>query len=267
MAKLGFIGIGNMGGALAKAAAKKVPGKEILVSSKRWEHARDFAQEHQLVASTNESVARESKFVILGVKPQYMEEVLGGLKPILEVRTDAILVTMAAGLTMDNIASMLGGGYPIIRIMPNTPAGVGQGLIVYDANDRVNQADLNEFLDLMEGAGLFDRLPEHLIDAASAVAGCSPAFYCQILEAMADGGVACGLPRDKAQLYAAQMLLGSARLLLESRDHPGLLKDRVCSPGGSTIAGVRALESRAFRGAVMEAVEAAYQKTVALGQN
>ena len=155
MAKLGFIGIGNMGGALAKAAAKKVPGKEILVSSKRWEHARDFAQEHQLVASTNESVARGSKFVILGVKPQYMEEVLGGLKPILEVRTDAVLVTMAAGLTMDNIASMLGGGYPVIRIMPNTPAGVGQGLIVYDANDRVNQADLNEFLDLMEGAGLF----------------------------------------------------------------------------------------------------------------
>ena len=222
MAKLGFIGIGNMGGALAKAAAKKVPGKEILVSSKRWEHARDFAQEHQLVASTNESVARGSKFVILGVKPQYMEEVLGGLKPILEVRTDAVLVTMAAGLTMANIASMLGGGYPIIRIMPNTPSGVGQGLIVYDANDRVNQADLNEFLDLMEGAGLFDRLPEHLIDAASAVAGCSPAFYCQILEAMADGGVACGLPRDKALVYAAQAMLGTAQLVLTTgQHHPG----------------------------------------------
>lgn len=260
MAKLGFIGIGNMGGALAKAAAKKVPGKEILVSSKRWEHARDFAQEHQLVASTNESVARESKFVILGVKPQYMEEVLGGLKPILEVRTDAVLVTMAAGLTMDNIASMLGGGYPIIRIMPNTPAGVGQGLIVYDANDRVNQADLNEFLDLMEGAGLFDRLPEHLIDAASAVAGCSPAFYCQILEAMADGGVACGLPREKALVYAAQAMLGTAQLVLTTGQHPGALKDAVCSPGGSTIQGVRALERGGLRSSMMEAVIAAYEK-------
>ncbi len=260
MAKLGFIGIGNMGGALALAAAKHVPGKEILVSSKRWEHARDFAEEYSMVASTNEAVAKDAKFVVLGVKPQYMEEVLVGLKPFLEVRTDAILVTMAAGLTMEHIANMVGGGYPVIRIMPNTPASVGQGLILYDANDRVNQGDLNEFLELMSGAGLFDQLPEHLIDAGSAVAGCSPAFFCQILEAMADGGVACGLPRQKALTYAAQAMLGTAALVQQSGQHPGALKDAVCSPGGSTIQGVRALEKGGLRSCVMEAVIAAYEK-------
>lgn len=260
MAKLGFIGIGNMGGALASAAAKKVPGKEILVSSKHWEHARDFAEKYNLVASTNVSVAKEAKFVVLGVKPQYMEEVLKELKPILEVRMDAVLVTMAAGLTTENISNMVGGGYPVIRIMPNTPAGVGQGLILYDANDRVNQGDVDEFVDLMSGAGLFDHLPEHLIDAGSAVAGCSPAFFCQILEAMADGGVACGLPRQKALTYATQAMLGTAALVQQSGQHPGQLKDAVCSPGGSTIQGVRALEKGGLRSCMMEAVIASYEK-------
>ncbi len=260
MAKFGFIGIGNMGGALACAAAKKVPGKEILVSSEHWEHARDFAAEYNMVASTNEAVARDAKFVVLGVKPQYMQAVLTELRPILEVRMDAVLVTMAAGLTMEHVADMVGGGYPVIRIMPNTPAGVGQGLILYDANERVNHGDLDEFLKLMGGAGLFDHLPEPLIDAGSAVSGCSPAFFCQILEAMADGGVACGLPRQKALTYATQAMLGTAALVQQSGQHPGALKDAVCSPGGSTIQGVRALEKGGLRSCMMEAVIAAYER-------
>lgn len=260
MAKFGFIGVGNMGGAIAMAAAKVVPGEEILVSAQHPENAARFAREHGCTASDNETIAREAKFVVLGVKPQYMEKTLGALKPILEVRTDAILVTMAAGLTMKNIADMVGGGYPVIRIMPNTPARVGQGVIIYDANDRVSEADLAEFLEAMAPAGMLDHLPEKLIDAGSAVSGCGPAFACLFLEALADGAVACGLPRKTALAYASQMLLGTAALMKESGDHPGVMKDAVCSPGGTTIQGVRALEQGGMRGAVMEAVIAAYEK-------
>ena len=260
MAIFGFIGIGNMGGAIAMAAAKAVDPGQILVSAKHPGKAADFSGQYGTVASDNVTIAREAKFVVLGVKPQFMASVLKELKPILEVRTDCVLVTMAAGLTMQNICNMVGGGYPVIRIMPNTPARIGQGVILYDANDRVRGEDLEEFLAAMKPAGLLDHLPEHLIDAGSAVAGCGPAFVSLFLEALADGGVACGLPRAKAMEYAAQMVLGTAQLMMESGNHPGVMKDAVCSPGGTTIQGVRALEKGAFRGTVMEAVIAAYEK-------
>lgn len=260
MAAFGFIGIGNMGGAIAMAAAKAVDPAQILVSAQHPEKAAAFSAAYGTTPSDNKTIAREAKFVVLGVKPQYMEGVLKELKPILEVRTDAVLVTMAAGLTMNNISCMVGGGYPVIRIMPNTPAKVGQGVILYDSNDRVRKEDLDEFLAAMKYAGLLDHMPEKLIDAGSAVTGCGPAFVSMFVEALADGGVACGLPRAKAMEYAAQMLYGTAKLMLESGDHPGAMKDAVCSPGGSTIQGVRALEQGGFRGTVMEAVIAAYEK-------
>lgn len=260
MAKFGFIGIGNMGGAIAAAAAKAVDPAQILVSAKHPEHAAAFSQQWGTIPSDNQTIARQAKFIVLGVKPQYMADCLTQLKPIIQVRTDAVLVTMAAGLTMDSISAMVGGGYPVIRIMPNTPASVGKGVVLYDANDRVSGADLEEFLQAMAPAGMLDRLPERLIDAGSAVAGCGPAFAALFLEALADGGVACGLSRDKAVTYAAQMLAGTAELLLQSGQHPGQLKDAVCSPGGTTIQGVRALEKNGLRGAVMEAVIAAYEK-------
>ncbi len=260
MATFGFIGIGNMGGAIAAAAAKVHDPADILVAARHPEHAAAFAEKYGMVPSDNASIARACKFVVLGVKPQFMQEVLGQLKPILEVRTDCVLVTMAAGLTMQNIAAMVGGGYPVIRIMPNTPAKIGKGVIQYDFNDRCQRADVEEFLEAMKEAGWLHPLPERLIDAGSAVSGSGPAFAAMFLEALADGGVACGLPRRDALEYAAQMLLGTAQLMLESGDHPGKMKDAVCSPGGSTIQGVRALEQGGFRSAVTEAVIATYQK-------
>ncbi len=260
MATFGFIGIGNMGGALAQAAAKRMDPAGILVSAQHPERAAAFAQAHGMQPSTNEEIARTAKFLVLGVKPQFMGSVLGALKPILEVRTDCVLVTMAAGLTTHQISCMVGGGYPVIRIMPNTPAQIGRGVILYDANDRVRQGDLAEFLEAMTCAGMLDALPERLMDAGSAVSGCGPAFVSLFLEAMADGGVACGLPRDKAMEYAAQTILGTAELMLQTQDHPGQMKDAVCSPGGSTIQGVRALERGGLRSAVVEAVIAAYEK-------
>ena len=260
MAKFGFVGVGNMGGAMAAAAAKLVHPREILVSAGQRSHAEAFAQRWGLEASDNETIARTAKFVVLGVKPQMLAQVLSELRPILEVRTDAILVTMAAGIPMRSLCDIMGGGYPVIRIMPNLSVQVGEGMTLYDANDRVKPEDLAEFLAAMTATGKLDHMPEALMDAGSAVAGCGPAFACLFAEALADGGVACGLPRQKAREYAAQMLLGTAKYLQETEVPSAVLKDNVCSPGGSTIQGVRVLERAGLRSAVMEAVIAAYEK-------
>ncbi len=260
MFQFGFIGVGNMGSAIAIAVAKALEPKTILVSDKDTQRAETFAQTYGTVAADNLTIAQNARFIVLGVKPQYMEEMLTQLVPVLAQRKDFVLVTMAAGLTMDTIARMAGGDYPVIRIMPNTPARVGHGVIQYDKNALVTDDELDAFLQAMAPAGMLDHLPEKLIDAASAVSGCGPAFACLFMEALADGGVACGLPRDKALHYAAKMVLGTAQLLLSSGEHPGTLKDQVCSPGGTTIQGVRALEAGGLRSAVIEAVIAACEK-------
>jgi len=262
----GFIGTGNMGGALACAAAKMMDPGSIFLANKTRAKAEILADQLGAHVSTTEDISRSCSYVFLGVKPQMMADLLAEMAPVLAARTDRfILVTMAAGLTMDTIRAMAGGQYPVIRIMPNTPVSVGEGVILYDATADVTDGELQQFCTNMSKGGLLDRLPEHLIDAGSAVAGCGPAFADLFLEALADGGVACGLPRAKAMAYAAQMLKGAAALQLETGSHPGQLKDAVCSPGGSTIAGVRALEQRAFRAAAMEAVEAAFHKNKQLG--
>ena len=260
MATFGFIGIGNMGGAIAAAAAKAHDPKDIWVSAGHPERAKAFAEEFGMVASTNEEIAKSCKFVILGVKPQFMGGVLGALRPILEVRTDCVLVTMAAGMTMQQIANLVGGGYPVIRIMPNTPARIGKGVIQYDWNDRCMKADVEEFLSILDHAGWVSHLPERRIDAGSAVSGSGPAFAAMFIEAMADGGVICGLPRATAMEYAAQTLIGTAELMRQSADHPAKMKDAGRSPGGSTLQGVRALEKGGFRSAVTEAIIATWEK-------
>ena len=260
MATFGFIGIGNMGGAIAAAVSAAHDPGDIWVSAGHPERAAAFAKEYGMVAATNEEIARECKFVILGVKPQFMASVLGALKPILEVRTDCILVTMAAGMTMQQIANLVGGGYPVIRIMPNTPARIGKGVIQYDWNDRCLKADAEEFLAVLGSAGFLSHLPERLIDAGSAVSGSGPAFVAMFVEAMADAGVSCGLPRATAMEYAARTLIGTAELMLKTGDHPGQMKDAVCSPGGSTIQGVRALEQGGVRSAIIEAILNTWEK-------
>ena len=263
---VGFIGTGNMGGALARAAAREMQPQAIVLANRTAAKAQALAAELGCRWGTNEAAARESALLFLGVKPQMMEEMLAEIAPVLAARqTPATLVTMAAGLTMARIQEMAGAAYPVIRIMPNTPVLVERGMILYDHTDNVSPEALNLFRAALARAGRLDPLPERLIDAGSAVSGCGPAFVDLFLEALADGGVLCGLPRDKAMLYAAQMVLGAAALTLETAQHPGPLKDAVCSPGGSTIVGVQTLERRAFRSTVIDAVEAAYHKTQALG--
>lgn len=264
MTTLGFIGTGNMGGALARAAAKSADCR-VLLANRTAEKAAALALEIGGEAVTNEQAALAADYLFLGVKPQMMQDLLDALAPTLAARQSRfVLVTMVAGLTMQSITDMARGSYPVIRIMPNTPAAIGAGMITYCANSPVTQEDLMVFLDAMAPAGRFLQLPEQQIDAASAVAGCGPAFVDLFLEALADGGVACGLPRAAAQELAAQMTLGAAKLALTSGQHPGQLKDAVCSPGGTTIQGVRALEAKGFRSAVMEAVIAAYEKNKTL---
>ena len=262
--KIGFIGCGNMGGALARAVEKD--GREVLLANRTPEKARALAAEIGAKASDNESIAAGCDLIFLGVKPQMMADMLRDIAPVLSGRGDRfVLVTMAAGLSMETILDMAGLRCPIIRVMPNTPASIGAGMLLY-CHSGVTPEELEEFRALLGGAGRLDLLPEGLIDAGSAVSGCGPAYVYLFIEALADGGVACGLPRDKAVLYAAQTLLGSARLVLESGKHPGALKDAVCSPAGTTIQGVRALERSGFRSAAMEAVLAAYEKTLSLAR-
>lgn len=262
-----FIGTGNMGSALARAAVRGMSPGKILASNRTARKAEALAGELGCASGTVPEAAEEGRFIFLGVKPQMMEGLLKEIGSVLAWRRDRfILVTMAAGLTMERIGAMAGGDYPVIRIMPNTPCAVGEGVVLYDANPLVTEDELADFTKGLSGAGTLDRLEERLIDAGSAISGCGPAFACQFVEALADGGVACGLPRGKALLYAAQMLRGTAALLLETKEHPGVLKDAVCSPGGSTIAGVRVLEERGLRSSAMEAVVAAAAKNRELGK-
>jgi len=263
----GFIGTGNMGGALARAAAKTLSAEQLLLSDGYAPVAEALAQELGCKAVAVNTVATSARFIWLGVKPQVMAGMLAGIAPVLASRLDEfVLVSMAAGISIADIRRMAGGDYPVIRIMPNIPVKAGSGVILYDYTDNVSEEALEVFRGSMTYAGLVDHLPEHLIDAGSALSGCGPAFVSLFVEALADGAVACGLPRAKAMAYAEQTLLGTAKYLLESGEHPGALKDAVCSPGGSTIAGVLAMEQGGFRASAAEAVVCAFEKTKELGK-
>ena len=256
--KYGFIGCGNMGNAIAKALAA---GNVDFAVSDRSGKAKAFGFPY----CSPREVAEKADRIFLAVKPQMMAEVLSELSPIL-ARRKPVLISMAAGLTMNRIASMAGGNFPVIRIMPNTPVSVGCGMTLYCANDLVKQDILEDFLKDMAPSGRMDALEERLFDAAGTVSGCGPAYVYMFIEAMADGAVACGVPRAKAMEYAAATIAGAGMFALKSGQHPGALKDAVCSPGGSTIAGVKALEDGKFRGTVMDCIMAATKRNAELGK-
>ena len=260
--RYGFIGCGNMGGAIARALRQST--QEIMLSDRSGK-GRALADALGVVYSDNGSIAAACDCIFLGVKPHMMQEMLLPLQDVLAEHRP-MLVTMAAGLTLAQIQTFAGTALPVIRIMPNTPTAVGKGVIPYCCNDLVTQAMLEHWLADMAPCGLLDPLEQRLMDAASALSGSGPAYLYVLMEALADGAVACGLPREKALRYAAMTMAGAAELSLTTGQHPGALKDAVCSPGGSTIAGIRVLEQRGFRGAAMECVAAAYQRNLELGK-
>ena len=265
MSKFGFIGAGNMGGALAVALSKST--KDITLSDIDSKKCESLANEIGATVSTNEQIAKTAKYIVLAVKPQFMADVLDGIAEVLrERKDDFVLVSIAAGVSISKVQTMAKGEYKVIRIMPNTPAFLGEGMLIYALSEDVKSEEEKEFLDAMTAAGVWDKIPEKLIDAGCALSGCGPAFVYMMIEALADGAVDCGLPRDKALKFASQTVKGSAMMVQQTGKHPGLLKDEVCSPGGATIEGVKALENNGFRGAIMKAVTKAYKKTVELGK-
>ncbi len=260
--KYGFIGCGNMGGAIARALARATTDFAITDRSGK---AIALAAEIPCGYLSSEGIAENCDRIFLGVKPHMMRGVLAPLQPILKEKKP-LLITMAAGLTMAQIEEFAGCEIPVIRIMPNTPVAIGKGVIQYCVNDLVEQDVLEDVLLDLRYAGVLDALEERLIDAGSAISGSGPAYVYMFIEALADGAVACGIPRAKALEYAAATVIGAGEMVLATGQHPGALKDAVCSPGGSTIAGVRALENHSFRAAAMDAVIATYNRNKELGK-
>ena len=260
--KYGFIGCGNMGGAIAKALAKATTDFAITDRSGK---AIALAAEIPCGYLSSEEIAAQCDRIFLGVKPHMMKDVLAPLKSILAEKKP-LLITMAAGLEIRQIEEFAGCELPVIRIMPNTPVAIGKGVTQYCCNNLVSGDLLADWLTDMRFSGKLDALEERLIDAGSALSGSGPAYVYLFIEALADGAVACGIPRAKAMEYAAATVIGAGEMVLATNQHPGALKDAVCSPGGSTIAGIRALENQGFRAAAMEAVIATYNRNKELGK-
>lgn len=260
--QFGFLGCGNMGGALAHAAAKTLSGNRLAVCDADPKKTESYALSGSATVVELATLVEESEYLFLAIKPQGLERLAEVISPMLAKKTaPTVVVSMLAGVEIAKLEEVLDFHGAVIRMMPNTPVSVGKGMILYDANKQATEEILNGFLTGLSAAGRFDRLPEQLIDGAGSLSGCGPAFVYLFAEALADGGVECGVPREKAMLYAAQTLMGAAAMLMESGKHPGELKDAVCSPGGTTIAGVHALERGGMRAAAMDAVLEAYLKT------
>ena len=261
MATFGFIGTGNMGGALARAARKRLDGEEILLANRTAAKAEALAKELGCRAADNAAVAAKADYIFLGVKPYLVAGLMEEIGPVLAARKGRfVLVSMAAALTISDLRARGCGDWPLIRIMPNTPSAIGEGVIFYTC-DGVTPEEEAGFLENMAGAGRLLPLDDHLMDAGSAVAGCGPAFVDLFIEAMADGGVKQGLPRATAYRLAAQTCLGTAKMILDMDIHPGQLKDMVTSPGGTTIEGCEALEKGGMRGTVIECINVATEKS------
>jgi pyrroline-5-carboxylate reductase len=271
------IGSGNMGFALMHAIAEIYDELKIDIAigfaDAEGEKAKAAAAAiGAAVYASNAEAAEKGDFIFLAVKPQVLENVLTEIAPVLKRRIEAntgpVLVSMAAGWTIGKIQAFTGGGktVPVARIMPNTPALIGKGCIALTASPEVSTDKAAALETMLKGAGMVDQLDEKYLDAVTGLSGSGPAFAYLFIEALADGGVLAGLPRDKALRYAAQTVYGAAAMALESGKHPGELKDMVCSPGGTTISGVSALEAGAFRASAIQAVEAAWRRAVELGK-
>lgn len=261
MAEIGFIGLGNMAKAMIGGMLenKIVQPEQIIGSAKTRETCDLMAARYGIgIRESNAEVAAEARTLILAVKPQFLAEVIDQIKGA--VREDQLIISIAAGKTLDWLAGAFGRELKFVRCMPNTPAMVGEGCTGVCANGRVTKEEADYCLRLMESFGKASLIEDRLVNAVGVVSGSSPAYVFMFMEAMADGAVMAGMPRKQAYEFAAQAVLGSAKLMLETGMHPGELKDMVCSPGGTTIEGLKVLEERGFRGTVMDAMAACLAK-------
>jgi pyrroline-5-carboxylate reductase len=264
--RIGFLGAGNMSGALIKGLlhGQVLPPERIIASDVKPDRLDQLHKQHGIrTTNDNHALLRESDVVVLAVKPQVIDKVLteiGG-----DVRRDQLVVSVAAGVPIEALEGRLPAGSRVVRAMPNTPATVQAGATAIAGGAHAHEDDLRVARELFEAVGRVVVLDENLLDAVTGLSGSGPAYLMVIIEALADGGVKVGLHRDTALTLAAQTVFGAAKLLLETGEHPGRLKDMVTSPGGTAIAGLHTLESGALRKTLIDAVEAATKRAAELG--
>lgn len=276
MSLISFIGCGNMGKGMLSAlcANPDVKPSDIVVTEMNPERLTEITGEFGCRGTaSNTEAAKASKYILLCVKPQVLPAVLTEIMPVIKeciaAGEEKVIVSIAAGTPIDKIHAIADVDYdslPIVRILPNLPAAIGEGLIFLSVNHNSAEPACAEIQVLFKNGGMLKQIPESLMDAAGVIGGCVPAFAYMFIEAMADGAVMSGMARPDAIAYAAQAVKGAASLVLESGKHPEQLKDEVCSPAGTTIAGVKALEAHGFRNAAFSAVIDAYEKSVSLSQ-
>ncbi len=266
MALFGVIGTGNMGYPLLKAAIKTFGRNEVIYSDPSAGRRQEVLNETGITANRdNISVVKSCRYLLLAVKPQFFPEVMNEIRE--HVTKDQIVISIAAGITIDTIRTGLSGEIRIIRAMPNTPAMVNQGMtgICFGEAD-FSEEEKETVQRFFSSYGRYEVFDEALMNAVVCANGSSPAYVYLFIEALADSVVKYGIPRDKAYTLAAQTVLGAAAMVLETGEHPGKLKDNVCSPGGTTIAAISALEEYGFRNAVIKATDACYEKAVELSR-
>jgi pyrroline-5-carboxylate reductase len=264
---IAFLGAGNMAEALMKGLlrAHVALPSEIICTDKRGERGPELTHKYGVrFEKENLAAVRAASIVVLSVKPQAMNKLLEEIKPGLD--ESKLVISIAAGVPIEAIERKVGHGVRIIRTMPNTPALVGAGATALAPGEHATEADLAQAKALFEAVGMAVVVEEPLLDAVTGLSGSGPAYIFLIIEALADGGVKAGLARDQAQELAAQTVLGSAKLLIETGEHPGRLKDQVTSPGGTAIAGLHTLEAGGLRTTLMDAVETAANRSRELGK-
>lgn len=265
--RIGFLGAGRMATALARGwlRAGLVRADGCIASDPLPPARQAFTSDTACPAVVdNREVVRAADLLVLAVKPQSMAALLEEIRPHVSGR---LVVSIAAGVTLRQLTAGLGPACRLVRVMPNTPCLIGASASAYSPGDNATAEDVAWVDRLLNAVGVAFRLPEHLLDAVTGLSGSGPAFVYLMIEALSDGGVRVGLPRDVATALAAQTVLGAARMVLETHSHPGVLKDMVASPGGTTIAGLHALERGGVRGALMDAVDAATRRAAELGQS
>ncbi len=257
---IGLIGCGNMGSALAGGMIRsgRVLAEQVLAADARPESLAALAEMGAETTTDNVAAARRADVLFLAVKPGMVPSVASQIRD--EIPEKTVVVSIAAGVTLAKLKDLLGADRKLVRVMPNTPALIGAGMSAYCATENVSEAEAALVRSLLESVGLAEAVPERLMEAVTAVSGSSPAYVYMFIEALADGAVAEGMPRAQAYRFAAQAVMGSAKMVLETGRHPGDLKDAVCSPGGTTIEAVAVLEEMGLRAAVIDAVKACADK-------
>lgn len=259
--KLGFIGCGNMATAIIKGIINNgIATKDEIIGADVSEASLNKVQKDLdiTVTTDNKAVAKQAEIIFLSVKPQFYESVIAEIRG--DIKDTQLIITIAPGKTLEWLENQFGRPVKLVRTMPNTPALVGEGITAACHNSSVTENDLKKVINILESFGKCEVIPEHLMDVVVSVSGSSPAYVFMFIEAMADAAVADGMPRAQAYQFAAQAVLGSAKMVLETGKHPGELKDMVCSPGGTTIEAVRVLEEKGMRSAVIEAMKACTRK-------